>query len=602
MNYEKLGFKCGLEIHAQLDTSKLFCSCPSMLRKEDSDFRVERKLRAVIGETGKKDVATKLEEVKDKTFVYEGYDDTTCLVEMDSEPPHMMCKEALMVSVQVARLLNMNVLKKVLVMRKTVVDGSNTSGFQRTALIAEDGFVDTSFGRVRVDMLSLEEDAARKIKEEKDKIFYRIDRLGIPLIELRTEPDIKNPFHAVETAKKLGTTLWMTSHVKRGLGSIRQDVNVSIKGGTRVEIKGVQDLKLMPKIIENEVLRQKNIILISKELRKKSGPKRLKKDFKNVSKIFEKSKSFLKGKNVLGVCLKGFKGFISREILPNRRIGTEIADIAKMVGLKGILHSDELPAYKVSAREVGGVNKALFCGKSDAFIIVAGEIGKCYQTLELGVDRLKQFFKGVPKDVRAARLDGTTAFLRPMPGSARMYPETDLPIVEISDELLRVERVETPEQKFDKFVNMGLGEELANQVINSRKLKDFEQLLVTYKKIKPTELAKMFFGAKTELKKKGITKLTIKNFSELFGLINKGVLSKDSYVEALTMLSKGRSRKSVEKKFGVMSEDELEKLVKKVLKKNGSASFGALMGLVRGEAKGRADGKMVFKMIQQLKK
>lgn len=597
--YEGLGFKCGLEVHVQLDTPKLFCSCPSTLRKDEPDYEVERKLRAVVGETGEKDVATKLEEHKDKTFFYQGYDDTTCLVELDAEPPHMIDEQALRTGVEAAKLLNMHVLGKVFVMRKTVVDGSNTSGFQRTLLLAEDGFVETSEGKVGVDMLSLEEDAARKIKETKNKVYYRLDRLGIPLIELRTEPGIKNPRHAVETAKKIGALLRMTGRTKRGLGTIRQDVNVSIKEGTRIEIKGVQDLKLMPEIIENEVRRQRRIVELSKKLRKKSSPKKLKKKFVNVSKTFQKSKSFLKGKNVLGARLPGLKGLVGEEILPDRRLGTELADIAKIMGLKGIIHSDELPAYKITKKEVKKIKKQLKCKKSDAFIIVAGPENKTRKTLSLSIDRLKKFFKGVPEDVRRALPDATTSFLRPIPGAARMYPETDLPPISVDEKALGVEEVETPEERFRKLTKKGLSKELANQVIQSRKLLEFEELL-QYKNVEPNTIAKILFGAQTELRKEGVKRsVSMKDFHDLFELLDQKKISKDSYPRALKMLVQGKTKKEVEEELGLMSEEKLKRIIKKVLKKHGDESFKALMGFVMKEAKGRADGKKVSELIKK---
>ena len=258
MDYKKLGFKCGLEIHQQLETEKLFCSCPSLVNDPNkADILFSRKLRAVVGETGEIDKAAAHEQAKAKTINYEACSSSSCLVEMDEEPPHPINPKAVETALQVAHLLNAKVVDEIQVMRKTVVDGSNTTGFQRTALVAMDGFIETSKGKVRIPIICLEEEAAKKIKEDKTSITYRLDRLGVPLIEIGTEPDIKDPEHAKETAQKIGMILRSTGKVKRGIGSIRQDVNISIKGHPRVEIKGFQDLKSMPKTIENEIERQK---------------------------------------------------------------------------------------------------------------------------------------------------------------------------------------------------------------------------------------------------------------------------------------------------------------------------------------------------------
>lgn len=256
-DYEKLKLKCGLEIHQQLDTKKLFCNCPSLLRQDEPDFIVERKLHAVAGESGEIDIAAKHEAEKEKSFIYQGYD-TTCLIELDEEPPHEINKESLKIALQIALLLNCKIIPLTQIMRKTVINGSNTSGFQRTVLIARDGYVETSLGKVGIDSICLEEDAARKVGEKENKVIFRLDRLGIPLIEIATAPDIKTPEQAKEVALHIGDIL-RSCKVKRGLGTIRQDVNISIKNENRVELKGVQDMKIFLKTINNEILRQKKL-------------------------------------------------------------------------------------------------------------------------------------------------------------------------------------------------------------------------------------------------------------------------------------------------------------------------------------------------------
>ena len=264
LDYEELGLKCGLEIHQQLDTKKLFCNCPSLLRKDEPDFEVKRKLHAVAGESGYIDEAAVHEASLDKEFVYQGYD-TTCLIELDEEPPHEINREALKIVLQVAILLKAKIIPLTQIMRKTVIDGSNTSGFQRTVFVARDGYIETAHGRVGIDTIFLEEDSARQITKEKGKSIFRLDRLGIPLIEIATAPDIKTPEQAKEVALHIGGIL-RSIKVKRGIGTIRQDVNISIEGGNRVEIKGLQDMKVFIKAIENEVRRQKELIKRGKKV------------------------------------------------------------------------------------------------------------------------------------------------------------------------------------------------------------------------------------------------------------------------------------------------------------------------------------------------
>ena len=259
VDYKKVGFRSGLEIHQQLDTGrKLFCHCPALLRKDKPDFTIKRKLHAVAGESGEIDQAAEFESLKNKEFIYECYSDNTCLVEYDESPPYPIDKEALKIAIQIALLMNMKIVPITQIMRKTVIDGSNTSGFQRTVLIAIKGYIETSEGKVGIESLLLEEDAARIVKREENKEIYRLDRLGVPLVEVVTAPDIKNAEHAKEVALQIGDIL-RSCKVKRGIGTIRQDVNVSIRDENRVEIKGMQNMKIFVKAIENEIERQKKL-------------------------------------------------------------------------------------------------------------------------------------------------------------------------------------------------------------------------------------------------------------------------------------------------------------------------------------------------------
>jgi len=262
LDYESLGFKAGLEVHQQLDTKKLFCNCPSILRQDEPDFTIRRKLHVVAGESGEVDIAAKHEAEKEKTFVYEGYD-TTCLIELDEEPPHEINQDALKIALQVAIFLNAKIFPITQIMRKTVVDGSNTSGFQRSVLIARDGWIITKSGRVGIESICLEEDAARIVERKEHSNIFRLDRLGIPLIEIATSPDMKSAEHVKEVALYLGKIL-RSCKVKRGIGTIRQDINVSIKGGNRVEIKGFQEPSMMTKTIDNEISRQMTLLKMGK--------------------------------------------------------------------------------------------------------------------------------------------------------------------------------------------------------------------------------------------------------------------------------------------------------------------------------------------------
>ncbi|MHA2326777.1 MAG: Glu-tRNA(Gln) amidotransferase subunit GatE, partial [Promethearchaeota archaeon] len=277
-DYKKLGLKCGLEIHQQLDTDrKLFCRCPARLQgTREPDFTIKRKMRPVLGEMGTYDEAMLTEYEKGMGITYEGYNDVVCTYELDDTPPFSCNIEAKSVALQIALLLNANIIEEMHVCRKNYLDGSVPCGFQRTMILGTDGFISLeNDNKIRIDILSLEEDAARKIKTEQKTNFFRLDRLGIPLIEVTTKPDIRTPEECREAAERIGLLLWSTK-VKKVLGSIRQDINVSIESGTRIEIKGVQKLDWIPLLINHEISRQLKLLEIKDELdNRKIGDKDL---------------------------------------------------------------------------------------------------------------------------------------------------------------------------------------------------------------------------------------------------------------------------------------------------------------------------------------
>jgi len=259
MDYKKLNLMVGLEIHRQIDSHKLFCKCPSIFSDGKPDLIVKRRLRAVESEIGEKDKVAIFETLKDKEGIYEYFNESACLIELDEEPILGINEEALEVVLTVAKMLNCEILDEIIIMRKQVLDFSNTSGFQRTALVARNGNLTINGMGIRIESICIEEDSARKIKDSKNEVIYRLDRLGIPLIEITTSPDMKDPVYVKDVASHIGMILKSTGKFKSGLGTIRQDINISIKNGKRVEIKGVQDLRNIPKIIDNEIERQSKI-------------------------------------------------------------------------------------------------------------------------------------------------------------------------------------------------------------------------------------------------------------------------------------------------------------------------------------------------------
>ena len=468
INYEKLKFKSGLEIHQQLNTSKLFCNCPSLLRKDEPDFIVKRKLHAVAGESGQIDVAALYQKSLDKEFEYQGYD-TTCLVELDEEPPHEINKEALEIALHISLLLNCKIMPLTQIMRKTVIDGSNTSGFQRTVLIAKEGYLETKYGKVGIESVFLEEDAARIVERTNKKEIYKLDRLGIPLVEVVTAPDIKNAEQAKDIALQIGDVL-RSCKVRRGIGTIRQDVNISIRNENRVELKGMQDMNIFIKAIEGEVERQKKA--------------------------------------------------------------------------------------------------------SDAK-------------------------KPTEMEVRNAQKDGSTKFMRPLPGSARMYPETDLPLLKISRDFINKIKKTLPKHKAEiekELAKQGLEQDMIKMLFKQNKISLFKKLLEIVNH--PNLIAKILLIYPKDIAKRigktlvHVEKKLEEEYEDILHLHRKKKISENQIKHALEKVVKGEK---VE--FEKVDLSSMEEKIVKIIKSKPGLAPNAYMGLVMKEFKGTISGKEVMEII-----
>ncbi|MDK2794854.1 MAG: glutamyl-tRNA(Gln) amidotransferase subunit [Archaeoglobaceae archaeon] len=594
------GLKVGIEIHQQLDTEeKLFCRCPTE-SSEDARLEIKRYLRLKRSEMGEEDRAAKEEVERKKKFLYKYYD-STCLVEADEEPPTEINREALRIAIQVAKMLKMTILDEIHVMRKIVIDGSNTTGFQRTALVALDGEIEVKGEKIGIATLCLEEEACRKVEEGEGVTVYSLDRLGIPLIEIGTKADIKTPEIAKETAKKIGMILRSTRKVKRGIGTIRQDVNISIKGGARVEIKGVQELDLIDKVVEYEVLRQLNLLKIREELQKRNAQV-LEKIF-DVTEIFTNTKSkILRGKTVKAILLKNFAGIVGTEIQPGRRLGSEFADIARAFGLGGIFHTDELPAYGITSEEVEMLKKAVGANESDAVVIAAGDPHRAERALRRIIERAKYCSIGVPEETRKANEDGTTSYLRPLPGSARMYPETDVPPV-LSYEFLDVEIPELIEERAKRYAKL-LPEDLAFEIADSKHYRLFEEFSSS---IQPTIVARVLHVIPTELRRENLNVDSLKeeHFRMVLEMIRNGEIAKEGADNALRILIEKPFASKKELKELIGSKKDLDSFIQKLIEEKrdliaekGESAFKPLMGLVMSEFRGKVDGKIIAEKLR----
>ncbi|AEH37962.1 Glu-tRNA(Gln) amidotransferase subunit GatE [Halopiger xanaduensis] len=612
-DYDELGLVAGLEIHQQLDTAtKLFCQCPTELREpEEAERTFTRYLHPTRSELGEIDEAALEESKVEREFEYLAYD-TTCLVEEDDEPPHELDDEALDTVLEIAQLMDMSPVDQAHVMRKIVVDGSNTTGFQRSTLMATDGEIETSDGAVGIEDLMLEEESAQRVAETDAGVRYSLDRLGIPLVEIGTSPDISTPEQALEAAERIGMLLRSTGKVKRGLGTIRQDVNVSIAEGARVEIKGVQSLDDIDDIVRNEVGRQVALVEIANELIDRDAEVGEPED---VTDVFEDTDSGVirgalnAGGSVMGVPLYGFDGLVGREIAPDRRLGTEFSDHAKRHGAGGIFHTDELPAYGVTEEEVEALREAVGAGPEDAVAIVADETDVAESAIEAVVERAETALEGVPEETRGANDDGTTRYLRPLPGAARMYPETDVPPVEpdpseVPEPELLTEKVERYQEEYD------LDAGLAEQVAYGEYMPLFED--VVSDGVDPTLAATTLESTLTELRRDDVPveNLTDEHLTGVLEMVEDGDLPNEGVGDLLTALAEEPDRTpeeaAEEEGLGGADEEEVREAIVEVVERNeaqveeeGMQAFSGLMGECMGALRGKADGDLVSQLLRE---
>ena len=619
-----MGLKVGLEVHQQLDTKcKLFCSCKPKLFRGASEIKFLRRLRPTQSELGQVDEAALFEFRKGLTILYEADLESSCLVEMDEEPPHELNGEAVETSLMVALMVNAKPVDEIHVMRKVVIDGSNTTGFQRTCVVALGGEIMVDEKKVPLQHIGLEEDAARKIGRSGNQVIYRLDRLGIPLIEVTTAPVIHSPEEARKVALAIGRILRATGRVKRGIGTVRQDLNISLTEGALIEIKGVQELDKVEKAVEFEVQRQINLIKIRDEL-KRRGVKEadITEEFIDVTEIFRNtgckviSKVISRGGRVLALKLKGFNGLLGMELAPNLRFGTELSDIAKFWGdVGGLFHTDEMPNYGISEIEVENLKRNVKCGSSDAVVFIADLKEKAVEALKAVAVRAREALKAVPEETRMATPEGISRYMRPRPGAARMYPETDVPPFGVTEGLienLRRSLPEKPEVTMKRLtVKYKLNPKLSRQILDSEYLGFFEKI-VSRIDVSPTLVAVTLTETLRSLKRSGVNVEVIEDskLEKIFKLISSGVTTKEAIPEILTWLSKNPEKDVMDAvktlNLKMLSKKELSEIIDKILRENirlinerGVNALGPLMGRVMSKVRGKADAKDVNTILRE---
>jgi Glu-tRNA(Gln) amidotransferase subunit E-like FAD-binding protein len=476
MNYQELGLKVGLEIHFQLNVNKkLFCNCSAEIKEKVPIKIVKRKLHPVASELGEIDVAAQFEYLKNRTFYYEVFKNESCLVELDEEPPHEPNSEALKIALQIAKLFNCTIPNQIFVMRKTVIDGSNTSGFQRTMIIGFDGYFEFKGNKIPITQVCLEEDAASIDKEENGNVYYKLNRLGVPLVEIDTGIiEGFEPKEIEEIAYQIFLIASSTGKIKSKLGAIRQDVNVSIKDGERIEIKGVQRLGLISKVIEKEVERQLDLI--------KKGEK-------------------------------------------------------------------------------------------------------------------------VKKETRVAKEDGSTEFMRPLPGAERMYPETDIKPIKAEDILKNLEIPEALNKIIERYEKeYKLSKSLIDSLLKTEYFFLFEKLAQTFKNVEPTVIASILSSTLKEIerKEKIDVKIREEQLLEFFDALNKKLIFKEAAYDILKKMNEGKSVDEAVKELGLkpLTKEEIMKIIEEC--KREVKDKKKLIGIVLSKVRGRADIAEVMKIIENL--
>ncbi|HET9008735.1 MAG TPA: Glu-tRNA(Gln) amidotransferase subunit GatE [Nitrosarchaeum sp.] len=618
---ENIGLKVGLEIHQQLSTNKkLFCSCVP-LESDEYTIKFQRKLRAVKSELGEYDPAALFESSKSKTIMYYANQESSCLVEQDEEPPHNLDDDAKNLALIISSALESNIFSEIYPMRKTVIDGSNTTGFQRTMLVSQGGHIDVDGEKIGIQSICLEEDAAKLLGDKGDVREYSLDRLGVPLIEIALEPVEGDSKKIKKIALTLGRLLRSTKKVTRGIGSIRQDVNVSVKdGGGVVEVKGVQQLDQLEKVVEFEAKRQHGLVKIAEKLQNSNFDEISKNndifditnDFKNCqSKIIQKS---LKDNSIIkAIRIRNFAGMFGYSPYEGVRLGKEIGQIVKFYGIGGVFHSDELPNYGIEESDVSIVKKILEVREADAFLIIAAPLAKIDFAIDSIIKRISQAKKGVPAETRLATQTGETVFLRPRPGASRMYPETDIPPIIITKKELEDAKKNIP-KTWDESLNelqkkYGLNLQLTEQIFDSPYLEIFENICKKTTTT-PTFIASILCSTIINLERNGLNSqlLTNEEITKTFEFLEKGKIAKESIEIIFENIMSGKS-KTIEDaikntSIETVSKEEIEKIIDRIISKNSEIienqkerSVSPLMGIAMKELRGKVSGEMVNSLL-----
>jgi len=623
-DYKELGLKAGLEIHQQIFTpKKLFCRCPAGKYNTDYDAEILRHMRPTLSELGEYDGTALMEFKTKKEIIYQINHETVCTYEMDDTPPFEINQQALDIALEIAMLLNYKLVSEIHIARKQYLDGSIPTGFQRTTIVGIDGWILYKDRKIGLYQLGLEEDACREVSDIGHQRVYRTDRLGMPLIEMVTKPEMKTPQEVANVANLLRWLVRSTGKVRTGIGAARQDVNVSIKGGTRIEIKGVPRIPMIPLLIYNEVRRQYALLEIREELQRRGITN---KSFMAssieitqllINTIWDPLRRALKrGEEIHCVKLKGYVGILRFSTQKGKVFSREISDRVRVVAcltrLPNILTSDNTEET-IDSVIWTRIQKLSNANQDDALILVWGSHEDVKNGVEEIITRAREATEGIPSETRQALADGTNGFERILPGPNRMYPDTDLPPLEISKKRIDQLVKNIPEPLWErekKYRKMGVPDHLIIPIASSPRAVLFEKIVKKFK-ISPLWAARYLFEATTSWKRQGaimekmddnIWLIFFDHVKKKETLIEKGLWLIKDYIDDTKMDFESELKKLLTENHTIA---DVEKFVQKLLTDN-SQNFSDIekrkkymMGIVMNKYRGHIKGSDIEKVVEK---
>jgi glutamyl-tRNA(Gln) amidotransferase subunit E len=624
-DYLELGFKSGLEIHQQLKTQKkLFCRCPAGDYYEDYDAEVLRHMRPTLSELGEYDGTALMEFKTRKEIIYQLNNRNVCTYEMDDTPPFELNTEALDIALEVTLLLNCNLVGELHIARKQYLDGSIPAGFQRTTILGTDGWVPYKDRRIGIRQLGLEEDACREVSDRGHRRVYRTDRLSIPLIETVTYPDMRAPWEVAEVAELLRELARATGKVRTGIGRARQDVNVSVDGGTRVEIKGVHRIPYIPRLTHFEALRQANLLELRSEFHKRGVTKEtLRSNSVEVTEVLKNTAfSPIRGAlerewRVMAVGLAEFRGLLSFPLQPHRDFASEISDRVRVIAcldeLPNIVHSEMMDS-PLTATEWKKVSSALKAKKDDAIVLVWGDRKDSETAVGEIIIRAREAANGIPNETRQAFPSGVNGFERILPGPDRMYPDTDMPPVPLSEERIGRAKGRLPLAPWERrahYRKLGLPPEIIEDLVTDKRAPLFQRALETLP-LQPTLAAVILSQTLKSLERKGFPegRLSDEALLDLLRRFTDGDFAREGFPDILKLMSiEGWRPGETIAKLGLvkLSDEDVREIVQIVGRLERSLDpqdpgkkWRYLMGVLMAELRGRTPGKKVASFLREV--